>query len=141
MKKAKQRIITLEQWVEVERREGKTVTTLYPSNADLRKKGREMDPPPTLVYRRINFRSAIPFEYKWTTNDPLRHARGGHCIQRMTLAIWFKISASEEIEPGAHLGPCGGIMPRPKERGGCDCPQCIAAVERLEGLRLEALRD
>jgi hypothetical protein len=133
MKKAKQRIVTLEQWVEVDRRDGKTITTLYPSNAELRKKGQDMDPPPTLVYRRLNFRSAIPVEYHWTTKDPLRQERGGHCIQRMTLGTWFIISRKEEA-CGPHLGPCGGIVPRPKARGGCDCPQCVAAMERLEAL-------
>jgi hypothetical protein len=132
MKKSKQRIVTLEQWVEVESLNGKTVTTLYPSNAEMQKKGRDMDPQPTLVYRRLNFRSGIPVEYHWTTHDPLRRERGGHCIQRMSLATWLKIIVVEERIGVKHVGPCGGILPRPKERGGCDCPQCVAAAERLE---------
>jgi hypothetical protein len=133
MKKNKQRIITLEQWVEVAVKCGKTVTTLYPSNAELRKKGEEMDPKPDLVYRRINFRSGVPIEYHWTTRDPVRRSRGGHCIQRMLPERWLKVSAEEELHPDGHIGPCGGIMPRPKERGGCDCPACTAATARLEG--------
>jgi hypothetical protein len=131
MKKNKQRVITLEQWAEIEVDAGRTVTTLYPSNAELWKKGQDMDPPPDLVYRRINFRTGVPLEYQWTTSDPLRRSRGGHCIQRMSLETWLRISVEEEGKWGKHLGPCGGILPRPKERGACDCPQCIAAALRL----------
>jgi hypothetical protein len=132
MKKNKKRIITLEQWVEVEVQCGKTVTTLYPPNAEMRKKGLEMDPPPDRVYRRLNFRAGVPLEYYWTTKDEQRRRRGGHCIQRMSLKTWLNIIPLEELKPGQHLGPCGGILPRPKERGGCDCPACTAATQRLE---------
>jgi hypothetical protein len=132
MKKNKKRIITLEQWVEVETNCGKTVTKLYPSNAELRKKSLEMDPPPDLVYRRINFGAGVPLEYHWTTKDELRRRQGGHCIQRMALATWLQIIQREELRPGQHLGACGACMPRPKERGGCDCPVCTAATRRLE---------
>jgi hypothetical protein len=135
MKKNKQRIVTLEQWAEVEIRGGRTFTTLYPSNAELRKKGQEMESRPDLVYRRINFRGPVPVEYHWTTSDPLRRRVGGHCIQRMSLESWLQVSALEECREGKHLGPCGGILPRPKERGECDCPQCAAATARLEASR------
>ncbi|HMF75412.1 MAG TPA: hypothetical protein VK604_07085 [Bryobacteraceae bacterium] len=132
MKKNKQRIVTLEQWAEVEICDGRTKTTLYPSNQELAKKGKDMDPQPDMVYRRINFRGSVPIEYYWTTSDPTRRRRGGHCIQRMSVETWLKVSAIEELRTGKHLGPCGGILPRPPERGGCDCPQCTAATARLE---------
>jgi hypothetical protein len=135
MKKTKQRLVILEQWAEIEIQNGEPVTTLYPSTAELRKKAAEMNPLPDLVYRRLNFQGPIPSNYFWTTHDPLRRARGGHCIQRMTYKVWLEIIPQEESSPGQHLGPCGGIVPRPKERGGCDCPQCTAAAERLEARR------
>ncbi len=137
MKRNKTRIATLEQWVEVEIRDGQTVTTLYPPNAEMVKKGKEMDPPPDLVYRRINFRTIVPLEYYWTTSDPQRRRFGGHCIQRMSVETWLKVIAVEELRAGKHIGPCGGILPRPKERGGCECAQCTAATARLEALQAQ----
>lgn len=132
MRKLKSSIVTLEQWAEIEIRDGQTVTTLYPSNAELLKHGKAMDPQPNLAYRRINFLAHVPLEYYWTTSDPMRRRWGGHCIQRMSVETWLKVIVEEESRLGKHLGPCGGILPRPKERGGCDCPQCSAATDRLE---------
>ena len=64
--KKKKRRILLEQWVEVRVRDGKTTTTLYPSNEKLIARGQKMLPPPEYVYRRINFPEGIPPEYECT---------------------------------------------------------------------------
>jgi hypothetical protein len=132
-RKPKQRkIVTLEQWVEINRHEGKTVTTLYPSNGEMIKQLAEMDPPPELVYRRMNFREGVPEEYYWATKDPERRQWGGHGIQRMTVAWWLTMLAKETANGDGHLQPCDEPMPRPKERGGCDCPVCTASQQRLD---------
>jgi len=129
-KKKTEKVVALEQWVEIKIRAGKTVTTLYPSNAELRKIGEAMDPQPQLVYRRLNFESCVPAEYSWTTNDFAQRRRGGSCIQRLSLETWLFAIAEEENDKAGHLH-AAEVMPRPKSRGGCECPTCKAAERRL----------
>ncbi|HEY3935798.1 MAG TPA: hypothetical protein VGL97_00080 [Bryobacteraceae bacterium] len=132
-RKTKQRqIVTLEQWVEIGVSEGKTVTALYPSNAEMLEQLEEMDPAPELVYRRLNFREGVPAEYYWATSDAERRQWGGHGIQRMTVARWLATLAKEAANGDGHIGRCDEPMPRPKERGGCDCPVCTASQARLD---------
>jgi hypothetical protein len=61
-----------------------------------------MDPPPELVYRRLNFVHGVPPAYDWTGADPEVRVRGGCGIQRMDVNTWLNVI----------------------ERGGCDCPVC-----------------
>jgi hypothetical protein len=137
-KKAGQKIVTLEQWVEVTVREGKTATTLYPPNEALRERAQKMDPPPDMVYRRLNFIDCVPVEYYWTTDDPVRRTNGGHGIQRMAVDTWLEAIAREEQLGNGHVGPCSQPLPRPKSRGGCDCEVCAALRERCERLGIAA---
>jgi hypothetical protein len=76
-KKKLKKVYTLEQWVEVRIEDGKTVTTLYPSNAQLIEDGKKMYPPLDYVYRRINFPDEIPEEYHWVNKDPIARKMGG----------------------------------------------------------------
>lgn len=131
-KKKTRTIVTLEQWVEVRIRNGKTETTLYPSNEELLKRKEKMEPPPNIVYRRLNFVDGVPPEYYWTTNDPGRRKLGGHGIQRMSVETWLETIEAEERRGTGHLGPCSDPLPRPKERGGCECPACTFHQRRLE---------
>ena len=131
-KKAGRKIVTLEQWVEVRVWEGATLTTLYPSNDALRERAQKMDPPPEMVYRRLNFVDGVPIEYYWTTDDPARRGNGGHGIQRMALDTWLETIAHEERLGNGHVGPCSQPLPRPKSRGGCDCAVCVGIREKLE---------
>jgi len=135
MAKKQPKIETLEQWVEVRVRDGKTETTLYPSNEELLKRKAKMDPPPDLVYRRLNFVNGVPEEYHWTTYDPRRRENGGHGIQRMTPERWLETIELEKRMGTGHLGPCGDPMPRPKERGGCECPACRMNQAKLDRRR------
>ena len=123
-KKKTRTIVTLEQWVQVRIRDGKTETTLYPPNRTLLERKEKMDPPPNIVYRRLNFVDGVPPEYYWATNDPRRREFGGHGIQRMAVETWLETIAEEERRGTGHLGPCSDPLPRPKERGGCECPAC-----------------
>jgi hypothetical protein len=129
------KIKTLEQWVEISVEDGKTVTRLYPSNEQLIKDGQKMWPPPDLVYRRLNFVNGIPEEYRWTVrpDNEARMQRGGCGIQRMEVDTWLDVIEREKLRSDGHIGPTGvGNLPRPMERGGCECPMCKHNREILE---------
>ncbi len=121
--KKQSKIHTLEQWAEIAVEDGKTVTRLFPSNEELIEDGKAMDPPPDLIYRRLDFVNGVPPEYRWSTNDEEKWRFGGLGIQRMTVDTWLQAIEREKQDPGGHLTPVGNL-PRPQERGGCDCPVC-----------------
>jgi hypothetical protein len=91
-----------------------------------------MDPPPELVYRRLNFVHGVPPAYDWTGADPEVRVRGGCGIQRMDVNTWLNVIEREQASGTGHIGPCGGNLPRPKERGGCDCPVCTQNQSLLD---------
>jgi hypothetical protein len=128
--KKQDKIQIMDQWVEIEMVDGKTITTLYPSNEELWEEGRAMIPPPTLVYRRLNFVDGVPPEYLWTTNDPVTIEFGGMATQRIRLETWLALIEKEKASGTGHLQGCE-IMPRPEERGGCDCESCTRAKARI----------
>ncbi len=122
--KKKEKLAVIEQWADISTNEaGRTVTKLVPSNEELQKAASKMGRTPDLVYRRLFFAGAVPAEYLWSTGDPQALAHGGLGIQRMTWEVWKQQIAQELITVGGHLQPCGN-MPRPHERGGCECPVC-----------------
>ena len=110
--------------------DGKTVTTLYPSNEELLEEKERMSVPPTLVYRRLNFVDGVPPEYLWTTNDPVTVEYGGLATQRIRLETWLELIEIEKASETGHLQGCE-IMPRPEERGGCECESCTRAKARI----------
>jgi hypothetical protein len=122
----------LDQWIEIEVEDGKTVTKLYPSNEQLIKEGQAMLPPPEMVYRRLHFVGPVPPEYYWTTDDLTAREMGGMGNQRMTVETWLKVIERERAAGTGHVGPCGGNLPRPHERGGCDCEVCTRNRDVLE---------
>lgn len=130
-KKAK-KIPVLDQWVEIEIQDGRTVTKLYPSNDELIKAGQKMPATPEIVCRRLHFVHGVPPEYYWTTKDPVARERGGMGLQRMTVDTWLEVIEQEQASGTGHIGPCGGNLPRPEERGGCDCAVCTHNRRVLE---------
>jgi hypothetical protein len=129
----KDRPHVLDQWVEIERApDGRTITTLYPSNEQLVRHGQSMWPPPNLVYRRLNFLHGVPPEYSWAGGSEIVRERGGMGIQRMDADHWVELSRAEEATGTGHIGPCGGNLPRPEERGDCECPVCTLNRALLE---------
>jgi hypothetical protein len=132
--KKKGKLTILDQWVEVKIEDGKTVTRLYPSNEELIKEGKKMDSTPDMVYRRMSFSNGIPEEYRWASaSHPERFERGGMGTQRMTVDTWLEVIEREAASGTGHVGPTGvGNLPRPKERGGCDCEVCTRNQEVLE---------
>ncbi len=136
--KKQRKIAVLDQWIEVTVENGKTVTTLHPPNDELIKAGQRMLPPPEMVYRRFNFVGPVPPEYLWSTKDPVMLANGGMGIQRIYVDTWLELIEKEKALGTGHLGPTGvGNMPRPMERGGCDCEVCAGNRAILEA-RAEA---
>jgi hypothetical protein len=124
-KKKSEKLNVLEQWVEVSTAAtGETVTKLYPSNEKLQKIVAKRERIPDLVYRRLFFVGAVPPEYGWTTSDARTANAGGLGVQRMVWERWLEQIAKESVSAGGHLQPCGGNLPRPKERGGCECAVC-----------------
>lgn len=126
------KVAILDQWVEVTVKEGRTLTKLFPSNEKLMEEGKAMLPAPDLVYRRFDFVNGVPPEYEWVTEDEQMRKYGGSGIQRMTVERWLEAIEYEKADGTGHLGPCGGNLPRPKQRGGCDCPVCTYNRELLE---------
>lgn len=133
--KTRKNIPVLEQWVEIWTEDSVTRTQLYPPNDQLIKEAEKMDPPPELVYRRLNFREGVPAEYLWTMPDKQALLYGGGGVQRMTIDHWLHIIALEKESGTEHIGPTGlGNLPRPHERGGCECPVCTLNQEMLAEL-------
>jgi hypothetical protein len=130
--KKNKKIPVLDQWIEIEIQDGKTVTKLYPSNEELIKAGQAMLPPPEMVYRRLHFVHGVPSEYYWATRNPLAREIGGMGTQRMTVDTWLDVIEQEKASGTGHIGPCGGNLPRPEERGGCDCEVCTHNRRVLE---------
>jgi hypothetical protein len=133
--KKQRKVAVLEQWAQVTVEDGKTTTKLFPSNEKLIEEGKTMEPPPELVYRRLEFVGGVPPEYHWSCQSrPERFERGGAGIQRMTTDTWLEVIEREAAAGTGHIGPTGvGNLPRPKERGGCDCEVCAHNREVLEG--------
>jgi hypothetical protein len=133
LKKKKDRTLVVGQWFEIEVVAGVTRTTAYPSNEEVEKLIAEKEEatgrPVELVYRRLNIINGIPDEYKWTTDDPLKHKFGGLSVQRLRVADWRKHIIEEA---GGHLMPSHFHMPRPEDRGGCDCQACREMAKRLQ---------
>jgi hypothetical protein len=51
----------------------------------------------------------------------------------MTVDTWLEVIEREAARGMGHVGPTGvGNLPRPKERGGCDCEVCTRNREVLE---------
>ncbi len=132
--KKRRKIAILDQWVEVEvSPDGKTETTCYPSNEILIANGQKMWPAPEMVYRRLFFPNGVPAEYAWTTRQEFIREVGGMGIQRMTVDTWLELIEEEKKLGTGHLLPCGNL-PRPEERGGCECEMCSENREILEKL-------
>ena len=55
----------------------------------------------------------------------------------MTMETWLKTIVHEASYDHGHVGPTGKpAVPRPLERGGCDCPTCTANHHILAELGL-----
>jgi hypothetical protein len=122
--KKKDRPLTHDQWIEVQVVNGVTVTTFYPPNREFEKERLEMDPAPSLIYRRINFVNGVPAEYRWTRPTPSVEKYGGLFLHRMTVDGWLIVMGQERQAPHQHVIASQTPQPRPEEFGPCPCPDC-----------------
>ncbi len=118
------RPIQHEQWIEVTRENGKTVTTFYPPNDEFEKLMREMDPQPDLIYRRLFFVHGVPPEYEWLDPSPELRLYGGLFLQRVLPSEWPRIRLLESLLPRNHVVSAKNPQPRPAGWGPCPCPLC-----------------
>jgi hypothetical protein len=125
MKKTK-RFIRHEQWIEIEIREGKTVTSYYPPNDEFEELRLKMDPPPDMIYRRLNFVHGVPLDYMWVNPTPDFQLYGGLFLQRITLEEWPSILAAEKQSLHGMVIPARFPQPRPAVLGPCPCVRCTA---------------
>ena len=126
IKKKAPRPVIHEQWIEVKRKEGQTITIFYPTNRELEKLRLEMDPPPVLIYRRFNFVHGVPREYAWAKPDLHTRTFGGLFLQRITVEDWIELMESERQQQSPHAIGAKNHQPRPAAFGPCPCPACTA---------------
>jgi hypothetical protein len=126
--KNKKKIVTHEQWIEIRRVNGETVSTFYPPNDQFERERLEKDPVPDLIYRRLNFVHGVPREYRWTKPTPELELYGGMFLQRLKPEDWLTLHAGERKSGLPHANPGKG-QPRPEEFGPCPCPRCTKKRE------------
>jgi hypothetical protein len=117
-----------DQWIEITRQKGETVTTRYPPNAEFERLRLERDPPPTLIYRRLNFVHGVPEEYNWTKPSTSVKQLGGYFLHRMLAEDWPEIMQLERHVP--HVIPSINGQRRPAAFGPCPCDRCKAEREK-----------
>jgi hypothetical protein len=135
MKRIKRKIekpVTHQQWIEVIRVNGQTVSKFYPSNAEFEKERLDMDPPPSLIYRRLNFVNGVPNEYMWTDPTPTVRIRGGHFLHRVLAEDWPYVMEQERLHGNIHVRPSPRPQPRPEAFGPCPCEACTREREQPE---------
>ena len=121
-----------QQWIEVKRVNGQTVSKFFPTNAEFEKERLEMDPPPSLIYRRLNFVNGVPDEYSWTNPTPVVKIRGGHFLHRMLVEDWPEVMDAERREGNLHAFASPNPQHRPDAFGPCPCDACTKEREKLE---------
>lgn len=128
IKQKTKRTVTHDQWIEITRQNGQTVSTFYPPNAEFERRRLAKDPPPDLIYRRMNFVHGVPSEYEWTQPPPDMRQYGGHCLLRLTTADWLHVMQLERDLGYQHVMRAR-TQPRPDDFGPCPCARCTAARE------------
>jgi hypothetical protein len=126
MKKANKRFIRHEQWIEIDVREGKTVTLYYPPNEEFEELRLKMDPPPDMIYRRLNFLRGVPLEYLWVDVTPEFKKYGGLFLQRITVEEWPYLMQLEKESTHPHAISARFPQDRPPVLGVCPCARCTA---------------
>ncbi len=117
---------TLEQWIEIKRINGKTVSTFYPPNRELEEIRIKMNPQPSLIYRRLHFVHGVPYQYAWTNAPAQARIAGGLYLLRLTVGDWLTVlqHESRQLQPHVTRAPS---QPRPADFGPCPCARCTTA--------------
>jgi hypothetical protein len=117
-------IHVLDQWVDVEIENGRTVTKLEPATEQLFEDRQMMQPPPEQVRRRFDFRQGIPEEYGWALKSEEQRVRRSWGVQQIRIETWLKAVEREKAAGTGHLSDTGEDLPDPKRRSWCWCPVC-----------------
>lgn len=134
-------IHVLDQWVDVEIENGRTVTKLDPSNEQLLEDRKIMKPPPEQVRRRFDFRHGIPDEYSWCLQTEAQRTMRQWAVQQITVETWLKAMEREKGAGTGHLSDTGADLPDPKRRTWCYCKVCARTSETLWARRQEMERE
>lgn len=137
-KKKAEKPVTIHQWIEIKTINGAVVTEFYPSNDQLEKERREMDPAPSLIYRRLHFVSGVPADYGWVDAPPEGLLYGGLFTMRIPAEDWPNIFRKERAM-GNHCVIKAVSAPRPEAYGPCPCRRCTAKRD-LEDSQILLLR-
>jgi hypothetical protein len=129
----KPKLKLLEQWIDIRRLDGKTVSTFYPPNDELEQLRLDMDPPPDLIYRRMNFIGPVPLEYTWTAPREQGRLNGGHCLQRLKPEDWLWVLDQERNFGNGHAVSGCDPQPRPEQFGPCPCFRCTSKSRAKAG--------
>jgi hypothetical protein len=134
-------IHVLDQWVDVEMKNGRTVTKLDPSNEQLLEDRKIMKPPPEQVRRRFDFRHGIPDEYSWCLQNEEQRTMRQWAVQQITLETWLAAIERERAAGTGHLSDTGEDLPDPKRRTWCYCKVCARTSETLWARKQEMERE
>jgi hypothetical protein len=93
----------LRQSVEVRVKDGKTKTTVHPSNEELIERSKIKNPPAELIYRTMHFCDGFPPEYEWVRN--LGTWTSNAREQVLTPAQWLAAIDREQRNGTGHIGP------------------------------------
>jgi hypothetical protein len=134
-------IHVLDQWVDVEIKNGRTATKLDPSNEQLLEDRKIMKPPPEQVRRRFDFCNGIPDEYPWCLQTEEQRTMRQWAVQQITLETWLEAIEREKAAGTGHLSDTGEDLPDPKRRTWCYCKVCARTSETPWVRKQELERD
>ena len=97
--------LRVQQWVEIEVKDGRTITTCSPSNEQVMKDAAKRSERPLFLTRTLNFQRGIPPQYDWACHTDMQQTFP--CIARQTVLYsqWLDVIEREKSTPGGHLGP------------------------------------
>jgi hypothetical protein len=100
----------IRQWVQVERKDGRTSTSCYPSNEQIQQRVASFPKPPYFLTRMLNFPLGVPPEYSWAFPDGVQQLTGCTAEQTLFYEDWLRVIAREASHPGGHIGPTGWLF-------------------------------
>lgn len=98
--------LRIRQWVEIHRDDdGRTRTTVSPTNAQIQQRVAAQPEPPSFLTRIVHFPLGVPPEYSWAFPDPLQQDASATAEQTIPYSDFPRLIAREASIPGGHIGP------------------------------------
>jgi len=101
----------INQLVQVEKKNGRCVTSYYPSNQKILDDIATRSHQPLLLKRSIEFLQGVPPEYSWAQPDIMQRTASCSAVQRFFYKDW--LAAIKREESTGHAGPIGILTPDP----------------------------